>query len=141
MNPFDYVKQIQTGKQDLMTDPQSEKEYVPFVVNRALSYEMDCVMQANEMNRRHHTDKKLQYHYLINTIRARKRPFHKWAKHETSEAIDAIKLFFDFSDRKAHEALSILTAEQIEQIKFKTSKGGLKNDRSSDIRRNLSKVP
>lgn len=140
MNPFDFVKQIQTGKQDLMVDAQAEKEYVAFVVNRALSYELDCILQANEMNRRHHLDRKLQFGYLINTIRARKRPFHKWAKHETSEAIDAIKLFFDFSDRKAHEALRILTTEQIDQIKSKTSKGGLKNDRSSDIRRNQPKV-
>lgn len=126
MSPFDFVREIQVGKHDLMADPQSEKEYVPFVVNRTLSYELDCVMQANEMNRRHHLDKKLQFGYFINTIRARKRPFHKWAKYETSEAIDAIKLFFDFSDRKAHEALRILSTEQVEQIKQKTSKGGLK---------------
>lgn len=126
MNPFDFVKSIQSTKQDLMEDPQAEKEYVAFVVNRALSYEMDCILYANEMNRRHHLDKKLQFAYLINTIRARKRPFHKWSRHETSEAIDAIKLFFDFSDRKAHEALKILTTEQIEDIKQKTDKGGLK---------------
>ncbi len=126
MSPFDFVREIQNGKHDLMTDPQSEKEYVPFVVNRTLSYEMDCVLQANEMNRRHHLDKKLQYHFLINIIRARKRPFHKWAKHESSEAIDSIKLFFDFSDRKAHEALRILSPEQVEQIIRKTDKGGLK---------------
>lgn len=126
MSPFDFVREIQVGKHDLMADPQSEREYVPFVVNRTLSYELDCVMQANEVNRRHHLDKKLQFGYLINTIRARKRPFHKWAKHETSEAIDAIKLFFDFSDRKAHEALRILSTEQVEQIKQKTDKGGLK---------------
>lgn len=125
MNPFDYVKEIQVGKHDLIVDAQSEKDYIPFLVNKALSYELDCIMQANEMNTRHHTDKKLQFHYLINIIRARKRSYHKWVKPETSEAIDSIKLLFDCSDRKAQEALRILTDEQVEQIKQKTDKGGI----------------
>jgi hypothetical protein len=125
MNPFDYVKNIQHTKENLMADPQSEKEYQPFLINKTLSYEMDCLMQANEMNQRHHLDKKLQYHYLINIIRARKRPFHKWIKPETSEVIDAIKLFFDCSDQKAQEALRILSTEEIELIQQKTIKGGI----------------
>ena len=123
-NPFDFVKEIQYGKRDLMVDAQSEKDYVPFVVNRALSYEMDCIVQANAMNQRHHVDKKLQFHYLINTIRSRKRPFHKWIKTETSDAIDSIKLLFECSDRKARENLRILTTEQVELIQRKTQKGG-----------------
>lgn len=126
MNPFDFVKQIQTGKQDIMTDALSEKEYVPFVVNRALSYELDCILQANEMNQRHHLEKRLQFSYLLNTIRARKRPFHKWVKPESSDAIEAIKTYFGYSDRKALEALRILTKEQITDIKQKTSTGGVK---------------
>lgn len=126
MTPFDFLKQIQTGKQDLMKDPQCEKEYVPFVVNRALSYDMDTILFANEMNARHHADKKLQFHYLINIIRARKRPFHKWSKPETSDVIDAVKTFFEYSDRKAAEALRILSKEQVDQIKQKTNKGGMK---------------
>lgn len=124
MNPFDYVKEIQAGKRDIMIDAESEKDYVPFVVNRGLSYEMDCVLYANEMNRRHHLDKKLQFHYLLNTVRARKRPFHKWIKPETSDAMDAIKLIFDCSDRKAREALRILSTEQVESLKLLTQKGG-----------------
>lgn len=124
MNPFDFVKEIQTGKHDLMVDPQSEKDYVPFVVNKALSYELDCVMPANEMNQRHHLDKKLQFTYLLNIVRTRKRPFHKWIKPETSDAIESIKILFECSDRKAHEALRILTKEQVEHIQQITHKGG-----------------
>ena len=124
MTPFDFVRQIQTGKQDLMTDDLSEKEYVPFVVNRTLSYELDTLMQANEMNMRTHCDKKLQYHYLLGTIRARKRPFHKWSKSVSDDVIDDIKLFYGYSDRKAREALELLTNEQILQIIEKTDPGG-----------------
>lgn len=126
MSPFEYVKEIQVGKRDLIVDAQTEKDYVPFVVNKALSYELDCVIQANEMNRRHHADKKLQFHYLINIIRARKRSYHKWVKPETSEAIDSIKLLFECSNRKAQEYLHILTDTQVELIIQKTDKGGVK---------------
>ena len=124
MTPFDFVKEIQVGKQDLMQDPTNEKAYVSFVVNRALSYELDCVMSANEMNSRYLVDKKLQFHYLLNTIRGRRRPFHKWAKPETSDVIDQLKEFFGFSDKKAYDALSLLSKEDLEELKTRLDKGG-----------------
>ena len=55
MSPFDYVKEILQGKKQLITDELTEKEYVPFIVNRSLSYHQDCVFFANEVNRRHHS--------------------------------------------------------------------------------------
>ena len=124
MNPFDFVKQIQSGKQDLMTDPQSEKEYVPFVINKALSYELDCIMPANEMNQRYHLDKKLQFHYLLHIIRGRKRPFHKWVKQETHEDLSAIKTLFECSNKRAVEILKTITPEQLNLIKERTDIGG-----------------
>lgn len=108
-----------------MEDPQSEKDYVPFVVNKALSYELDCIMEANAMNSRHHLDKKLQFGYLRSIIRARKRPFHKWIKKIENEDLAPIKLFWDCSDTKAIEILRILTPEQLLQVKQITDKGGI----------------
>ncbi len=107
-----------------MTDPQSEKEYVPFLVNKALSYEMDCLASANEMNQRHHLDRKLQFHYLLNIVRNRKRPFHKWSKPETNEDIQAVKLLFECSDRKALEILRTITTDQLALVKKATDLGG-----------------
>lgn len=124
MSPFDFVKEIQVGKHDLMVDPQSEKDYVPFVVNKTLSYEMDCLLQTNEMNRRHHLDKKMQYHYLLHTIRGRRRSFHKWAKPVENEALEAVKEVWECSDRKAAEILRILSPTQIESTIEITNKGG-----------------
>lgn len=124
MNPFDFVKEIQHGKHDLMVDAQSEKDYAPFVVNRTLSYEMDCVMPANEMNQRHHLDKRLQFQYLLNTIRARKRPFHKWLKPETHDVLAAIQLRLTCSQRKAREVLRLLSTEQQAALLALTHKGG-----------------
>lgn len=124
MNPFDFVKEIQVGKHDLMTDSLSEKDYVAFIINKTLSYEMDCLLYANEMNRRHHLDKKLQFHYLLHTIRSRRRGFHKWSKPIENDALEAVKEVWGCSDRKALDALRILNPAQIEAVMQITHKGG-----------------
>ena len=123
-NPFDYVNQILYGKKDLIVDELTEKDYIPFLINRSLSYHKDCIIYANEMNRRHFLDKKLQNHFLINTIRSHKRPFAKWVKSEKSEDIECVKLIYGLSDSKAREALSLLSDEQIQKLKEKTNTGG-----------------
>lgn len=126
MNPFDYANQILQGKQQLIVDEQTENEYAPFLVNRSLSYHKDTILFANEMNRRHHLDKKLQNDFLLNTVRSRKRPFVKWVKSEKSEDISCIKQVYGFSDAKAREALRLLNDEQIQQLKKQTETGGLR---------------
>jgi len=125
MNPFDFVKEILQGKKQLIVDDLSEKEYNPFIINRSLSYHKDCVMYANEMNRRHFLDKKLQNDFLLNTVRSQKRPFAKWIKSEKSDDLECIKTVFGFSDTKAREALRLLSKEQIQQLKEQTQTGGL----------------
>ena len=125
MSPFEFANQILQGKKQLIVDEPTEAEYVPFMVNRALSYHKDCVLYANEMNRRHQLDKKLQNDYLLNTIRAKKRPFNKWIKPEKSDDIACIKSFYGFSDAKARDALRLLTDKQIQELKEKADKGGL----------------
>jgi hypothetical protein len=126
MSPFDYVNQILQGKKQLIVDDVTESEYIPFLVNRSLSYHIDCVSYANEMNRRSFIDKKLQNDFLLNTIRSKKRPFVKWAKSDKSEDIQCIKTIYGFSDTKALESLRLLTDEQIQKLKEKTGIGGLR---------------
>lgn len=124
-NPFDYVNSILQNKKNLIVDEQTEKDYAPFLVNRSLSYHKDCIIYANEMNRRHFLDKKLQFNFLINTIRSQKRPFAKWVKSEKSDDLECIKTAYGYSDTKAREALRLLSNEQIQQLKEKTLTGGL----------------
>ena len=126
MNPFDYVNQILYGKKNLIVDEVTEKSYTPFLVNRSLSYHKDCIGYANEVNQRHHLDKKLQYDFLLNTIRSQKRPFAKWVKSEKSEDIECIKTIYGFSDTKARDALRLLSNEQIQQLKEQADTGGLR---------------
>ena len=123
--PFDYVNEILQGKKQLIVDELTEKEYVPFLTNRALSQHRDCVLLANEMNQRHHLDKKMQNDFLLNTVRSMKRPFAKWAKSEKDDDIACVKLVYGLSDSKARDALRLLTKEQIQQLKEETFTGGL----------------
>ena len=125
-NPFDYVNSILQNKKNLIVDELTEKDYSPFLVNRTLSYHKDCILYANEMNRRHLTDKKLQYDFLLNTIRSQKRPFAKWVKAEKSEDLECIKQVFGLSNQKAREAKRLLSNEQIQKLKEQTDTGGLR---------------
>lgn len=125
MSPFDFVNEIQQGKKQLVVDDVTEAVYVPFLVNRALSYHKDCVMYANEMNRRHYIDKKLQNDFLLNTVRSKRRPFNKWAKAVKSDDLACVKSYYGLSDAKAREALRLLTDEQIQMLKDITDVGGL----------------
>jgi len=123
MNHFDYLNSINLTKTDIMEDDIAEKAYNSFMINRGLSYFNDTVLMANEMNLYSHLDKKLQYHFLINIVRKRKR-FSKWAKPETESDIEAVKEYYGYSNEKAKEALTLLSPENISIIKKKVSKGG-----------------
>lgn len=120
----DIIPSIQQTKKVFITS-ENERDYVPFVVNRALSYHIDCIMQANQMNIHPSTDNLLQYHYLLNTIRSYKRPFQKWHKKEENDNLEAIKEYFQYSNEKARDALNILTNDQLNEIKKSLQKGGL----------------
>jgi hypothetical protein len=122
--PFDYVNEILYGKKQMIVDDLTEKDYVPFLVNKSLSFHQDCIIYANEMNRRHFLDKKLQNDFLLNTVRSRKRPFAKWVKSEKSEDIECVKQVYGLSDSKAREALRLLSDEQIQKLKEQTDIGG-----------------
>lgn len=123
MNPFEYVNAINTGKKDIMIDDLAEKAYVPYTINRSLSYFNDTVLAANEMNKHHHLDKKLQFHFLINIIRKRKR-FSKWDKPELVSDVEVVKEYYGYSNEKARQVLPLLSSDQIMNLREKVYKGG-----------------
>lgn len=123
MNPFDYLNSINHTKQDIMDDDNAERGYNSFLINRSLSYFYDTVGIANLMNRYHHLDNKLQYHFLLNIIRKRKR-FSKWMKVGATDDIDVIKEYYGYSNEKARQVIALLSKEQVETIRQKVYKGG-----------------
>ena len=116
---------LQTKKNVL----EDDSDYVPFVVNKSLSFHYDCVMNANQMNLLPNTDARLQYYYYLNTIRPYKRPFQKWLKRETIEDLDVVKEYYGYSNEKAKQVLSILSPAQLDEIKQRINKGGMNNAR------------
>lgn len=125
MNPFDFIKSVSESKKDLMPDKLAEKEYNAFMVNRGLSFFPDTILYANEMNMMHHLDNKMQYQYLINIIRPRKR-FSKWAKKKEDGDLALIMKYYGYSIDKAKSALAVLSSEQLNMIKERTNEGGTK---------------
>ena len=125
MNPFDFLNEINYGKNNIMVDDIVEKQYNPFMINRGLSYFQDTVLMANEMNINHHLDNRLQFDFFINIVRKRKR-FSKWQKPETLSEVEAVKAYYGYSNEKARQALTLLTSEQIDLLKKKVYKGGRK---------------
>ena len=116
MNPFEYLNSINNTKKDIMIDDIAEKGYNSFMVNRGLSYFADTVVIANEMNRNHHLDARMAYDFLINIVRKRKR-FSKWIKPETVSDVEVVKEYYGYSNEKARQALSLLTSDQINELK------------------------
>ena len=125
MNPFEFVNAINYTKKNIMIDDVAEKAYAPYMVNRQLSYFPDTVLAANEMNRCHHVDNRLQFDFFINIIRKRKR-FSKWFKPEQISDLDAVKIYYGYSNEKARQIITLLSTEQINELKRKVAKGGRK---------------
>jgi len=123
LKAFDYINDINFGKKDLMVDDDAEKVYVPFLTNRGLSYFQDTTLLANEMNVNHHIDSKLQYDFLRNIVRPRKR-FSKWAKAETLDKVDVIAEYYQYSRVKAASVADLIDDDTLDSMKKYLSKGG-----------------
>ena len=124
MSPFDYLKAINETKEDVMLTSQDEKKYAAFIVNRGLSFFMDTIFQANEINRNHHLDSRLQFDYLLNSIRQKKR-YSKWLKSEKLDDLDIVKEYYGFGNEKAKNALQVLSVDQLAYIRCKLNQGGV----------------
>ena len=115
-------------------DLDNEKDYHAFVINKALSFHYDCVLQANEMNKVPGLPAALQYQYLLNTVRGYKRPFRKWEKRETIDDLEAVKEYYNYSYEKAKEALVLLSNAQKEAIRKAIDKGGTNDSKPRRVR-------
>jgi hypothetical protein len=126
-NPFVYVESVSYTKKNLMrgteNDELAEKGYDAFKANRSLSYHSDTVLFANEMNMRSHLAGKLQYEFLLNSLRKRKR-YAKWEKDNPDVAVQKIMEYYGYGRSKAEQALRVLTDEQLAMIEVALDKGG-----------------
>ena len=123
----EYLNAINFTKKNLMDsdDLLWQKKYPSFIVNKILSGFQDCIMLVNEMNRNHFVDKDMQFQFLLNSIRSKKRysPFLRSSK---LKDLDVIKEYYGYNNDKAKTALDILTKDEVKLIKEKLFKGGTK---------------
>ena len=124
----EYLNSINHKKDNLMDteDAMWEKKYPAFIVNKCLAPFPDTIGLVNEINIHHHLDNKLQFDFLLNSIRTRKR-FAPWMKANKQSNLEYVKEFYGYSNAKAKSALTILTSEQIKTIKNSLYKGGKEN--------------
>ena len=123
----DYLNAINFNKKNLMDSEDTlwQKKYPSFIVNKILSGFQDCIMLVNEMNRNHFMDKDMQFQFLLNSIRSKKRysPFLRSSK---LKDLDVVKEYYGYNNEKAKVALDILTKDEVKLIKEKLFKGGTK---------------
>ena len=120
----EYLNAINHKKEPLMDgDEIAEKEYVPFVINRCLSYFPDTIFFINEINQLHSLPKKMQFDYLRMSIRKKKR-FSPWLKKKKIEKIDIIKEYFGYSNEKALQVVDLITEDDLVSMQESLYKGG-----------------
>lgn len=122
----DWLKTINVSKKNLIDEePDLEKKYPAYIVNRCLAGHLDAIVYVNELNINHHLDKKLQYDFLLNTLRSAKR-YSPWIRKDEADNLDAVKRYYGYSNEKCKQVLSILTEDQLNYIHKKLDTGGLK---------------
>ena len=122
----DWLNNINHSKKNLIDeDPDLEKKYLPYIINRCMSGHLDAVMYANEMNIYHNLDNKLQHDFLLNILRSKKR-FSPWVKKEELQNLDYVKRYYGYSNEKAKQVLPLLSKKELTFIQEKLERGGLK---------------
>jgi len=124
ISPFDFAKSATHTKEYLMEDEESEKSYVPFLINKTLSFNVETLMYANEMNLCSNLDKKLQYDYYFHIL-PKKKYYNKWFKKKDNDTLVMLMDYYNCSIQKAREAMNLLSDEQIKTIRKKIEQGGI----------------
>lgn len=125
--PFDFINAASQTKKDLIRESEypdmTEKEYIPFIVNRGFSFHEDTILHSNEMNQRAHLFNGAQFDYYRGVLRARKR-FSKWHKSEKNSDLDMIQRVYSCNRTVAKMYLKALSAEDLKHMRDRLNEGG-----------------
>ena len=96
----DWLNSINQTKENIIDiDPDLEKDYPPYIINKCLSGFVDTILFSNEMNMSPHLDKKMQYDFFINIVRKRKR-FSPWLRKRRLLILSTSKVIMVIVTRK-----------------------------------------
>ena len=107
----DWLNSINMNKKNLLDEDPTAK-YPAYIVNRCMSGHLDTVLFANEMNLKPNLDPKLQYSFLLNSVRKRKR-FSPWLRKDEIRDLDLVKRYYGYSNEKAKQASEHLNQRTI----------------------------
>jgi hypothetical protein len=125
MSPFEVIGSLSVSEDDRWEEV-GEKDYNSFMINRGFSYYLDCIMQANEMNRFYSAPKQLQYDFFRYSIQPKKKRFSKWSSQKKDAEVQQVSEYYQLSLRKAATVRAFLTEEDMASISAKLNKGGTK---------------
>ena len=127
-NPFDFMNAVSFSKEDIIGNSDNpdmtEKEYIPYMVNRGFANFEDTILHANELNQRAHLFNRAQFDYYRAALRKRKR-FSKWPKADKNNNLDAIQQVYSCNRTVAKLYLKALSAEDLKTIHSKLETGGV----------------
>jgi len=120
----DWLNSINVGKNNLMEGGENIEDYSPFIINKCMASHIDTLFIASEMNVAHYLDKDIQYNYYLHVVK-KKRRFAQWIKSSSSKDLEIVKEYYNYSDKKAKEALKILSSKDLDIIRSELYRGGI----------------
>jgi hypothetical protein len=130
VTPFTFSNAITEGKklpeEAYLPDGEVDyTQYTPFVINRGLSNFWGTCLIANELNKYPLVPKEAQFLFLQGTVSKKKR-YSKWNKKvPVSPDVKLLMETYGYSEKKAQEAINILTENDIQVIRENVpDKGG-----------------
>lgn len=129
-----FENSINFGKTKLEVKNQ-EFKYDKWRTNSSLSNFLDTVLHANEMNMNYHITDQMHYDYLFYGVRKKKR-FNerkseldkrmKKLQEAENKNISLIQEYYKYNTAKSKAALRVLTETQLDIIRKRLEKGGVK---------------
>lgn len=117
ITPFTFITAVSETKKDLLKEnPQLEKEYNPFIINRGFSYFPDTALFANELNMYPDMPKKAQFQYYMQSLRRRKR-FSKWFKLEKNPDLLMVQEIYSVRPDIAKQYLKLLSEDDLVDLR------------------------
>lgn len=123
-----YENSINNGKKI-----ELDGDYSKWRINNMLSKHKDSILYVNEMNINPHVTDQMHYDYLYSAVRKLKRyspkretKQEKASREAEQELISLISSYYKYNIVRAREVIKILTAEQIDEIRKKQEKGGVR---------------
>jgi len=128
VNLSDILNSINHSKINLLTEGL-HSEYVPYVINRCLSYFPDTLFHSNRMNARTGLGKSQQYRYYLESLSKKKR-FSRWIKPDVDPNLETVMEYYGYSRKQAQSVVSLFPESEIKKMQNSLKKGGSKAAKS-----------